>query len=264
MVAAGDLATCDADTDERTAELAGGIVAEHDATIVTLGDHAYPDGTAAQWEGCYGPSWGRFATRTHPVLGNHDYHTDLAAPYFAYFGEAAGTPGEGWYSLEIGGWHVVALNSNCELVGCDADSPQGRWLAEDLAASDAACTLALFHHPRWSSGPEGDQGKVAELWRLLHAGGADVALSAHAHQYERLAPMDGAGGVHQEGGLRQFVVGTGGRSLYPFGAVNPGSEIRSDASFGVLELTLRPDGYDWEFVPVDDGGFTDSGSGSCH
>ena len=260
MLAAGDIASCEVDTDERTGEILGGL----EGTVLTLGDHAYPDGTAAEFAECYEPSWGRFLDRTRPVLGNHDYHTDLAAPYFAYFGAAAGTSGEGWYSFDLGEWHVVALNSNCELVGCSADSPQGRWLAADLAESGARCTLAFWHHPRFSSGPDGDIPKMAELWRILYEAGADVVLSGHAHQYERLAPMDPSGVVDPERGVRQFVVGTGGRSLYAFGPVNPASEVRSNASFGVLKLTLRPDGYDWEFLPVDAGGFTDSGSAGCH
>jgi hypothetical protein len=264
VVAAGDLATCEANTDDLTAALAAALVAEHDATLITLGDHAYPDGTESEFAQCYGPSWGQLLSSTRPTLGNHDYHTALGAPYFSYFGDAAGPPGEGWYSFDLGDWHVVSLNSNCELVGCSVDSPQGQWLQADLAASARACTLAFFHHPRWSSGPEGDQAKVAELWRLLVEGGADVAVSGHAHQYERLAPMDAAGGVDAEGGVRQFVAGTGGRSLYGFGPINPASEVRSNASYGVLKLVLRPDGYDWEFVPMDAGGFTDAGSGACH
>jgi acid phosphatase type 7 len=263
VVAAGDLATCETDTDDGTAALAAALVAEHDATVLTLGDHAYPDGTEAEFAQCYAPSWGQLLPRTRPTLGNHDYHTALGAPYFAYFGDAAGTPGDGWYSFDLGDWHVVSLNSNCELVGCSVDSPQGQWLQEDLAASERGCTLAFFHHPRWSSGPEGDQAKVAELWRLLVEGGADVAVSGHAHQYERLAPTDAAGAIDAERGIRQFVVGTGGRSLYGFGPINPASEVRSNTSYGVLKLVLRPDGYDWEFVPTEPGEFTDAGAGSC-
>ena len=260
VVAAGDLATCDATTDEMTAELVAGL----EGTVLTLGDHAYPNGTAAEFANCYGPSWGRFVDRTRPVLGNHDYHTDLAAPYFAYFGPAAGTPGEGWYSFDVGEWHVVALNSNCELVGCSADSPQGAWLAADLAANPTRCTLALMHHPRWSSGPEGDQAKVAALFEILYEAGADVVLSGHAHMYERLAPMDPDGVADPQRGVRQFVAGTGGRSLYGFGPINPNSEVRSNASFGVLRLVLRPAAYDWEFLPAGDGTFRDADSDDCH
>jgi acid phosphatase type 7 len=260
VLAAGDLAACDVTTDDAVADL----VASLDGTVLTLGDHAYPNGTAAEFDSCYGPSWGRVRDRTRPVLGNHDYHTDLAAPYFDYFGPAAGTRGEGWYSFDVGAWHLVALNSNCELVGCSRDSRQGAWLAADLQAHRARCTLAFLHHPRWSSGPEGDQPKVGELWALLHEGGADVVVSGHAHVYERLAPMDADGAVDLEGGVRQFVVGTGGGSLYGFGAVHPASEVRSNTSYGVLQLTLRPDGYDWEFLPTDAGGFTDAGSAECH
>lgn len=260
VLAAGDLAICQASTDDATAELVTGL----DGTVLTLGDHAYANGTAVEFAECYAPTWGRFLDRTRPVLGNHDYHTDLGAPYFAYFGAAAGTPGEGWYSFDLGAWHLVALNSNCELVGCSRDSAQGQWLAADLAARPTHCTLAFMHHPRWSSGPEGDQAKVAELWTILVEGGADVVLSGHAHVYERLAPVDEAGMVDTERGVRQFVVGTGGRSLYGFGPINPASEVRANTSYGVLKLVLHEDRYDWEFLPTDAGGFTDSGSGTCH
>ena len=260
VLAAGDLAACDLTTDDAVADL----VASLEGTVLTLGDHAYPNGSAAEFANCYAPSWGRVLDRTRPVLGNHDYHTDLAAPYFAYFGAEAGTPGEGWYSFDLGEWHLVALNSNCELVGCSRDSPQGEWLANDLAANPTRCTLAFMHHPRWSSGPEGDQAKVAELWAVLVEGGVDVVLSGHAHVYERLAPVDSAGAVNADAGTRQFVVGTGGRSLYGFGPINPASEVRSNASYGVLKLVLHDDAYDWEFLPADDGGFTDSESSACH
>lgn len=259
VIAAGDIADCGLDGDERTAA----IVEPMDGTVLTLGDHAYPDGTAAQFAECYDPSWGRFAERTRPALGNHDYHTDAAAPYFAYFGAAAGTLGEGWYSFDLGEWHIVALNSNCQLVGCTADSPQGRWLADDLAGTSARCALAYMHHPRWSTSTYGDQGQLAPLWSLLHDAGADVVLSGHAHVYERFAPVDANGAADLEQGTRQFVVGTGGRSLYQFGEARPTLESRSNASFGVLRLTLHADSYEWEFIPVDDGAFTDAGSAEC-
>jgi 3',5'-cyclic AMP phosphodiesterase CpdA len=210
-----------------------------------------------------------------PVLGNHDYHsgplpgTDCdpagqPSGYFRYFGAAAGPPNAGYYSFELGGWHFVALNSNCAAVGgCGAGSAQETWLRADLAAHPARCTLAFMHHPRFSSSYE--QGKNTHLdaiWRALYAARVELVLAGHDHVYERFAPQDPTGRADPNG-IRQFVVGTGGFSHHPFFAVQPNSEVRNNTSFGVLRLTLRGAGYDWRFVAAAGGSFTDSGSGSC-
>jgi acid phosphatase type 7 len=258
VLAVGDIAACGIETDERVAE----IVAAEEGTLLTLGDHAYDNATAEEFEECYDPAWGEFRERTRPTIGNHEYHTDRGAPYWEYFGDAAGTPGEGWYSFDLGGWHIVALNSVCEVVDCDADSPQGEWLAQDLAESDASCTLAFWHFPRYSSGPEGGTSAMAELWEMLDREGAEVVLSGHAHIYERLVPLDG-GGYDDPDGIRQFIVGTGGRSLYQFGDIEPASAARTNEVYGVLKLTLHPESYDWEFLPVGETDFSDSGSAEC-
>jgi hypothetical protein len=260
VLAAGDIAACDSVGDEATAELLDIL----EGMVITLGDNVYPDGTAAEFADCYDPSWGRHLDRTRPSAGNHDYETEAAAAYFAYFGATAGTPGEGWYSYNLGAWRVLVLNSNCdEIGGCGPDSPQAAWLRADLAAHPTDCTLAYWHHPRWSSGePHGSDPRTDALWRTLHEAGADLVLTAHDHLYERFVPMDATGSA-ADPGMVAFVVGTGGRSLYEFATALPTSAARDNSTYGVLQLTLHPDAYDWEFVPASDTGFTDAGSTDC-
>ena len=264
VVAAGDIAKCSTEGDEATAELLEGI----DGTVLALGDEAYPRGSAANFEECYGPSWGRFKGRTKPVPGNHEYYTEGARDYFEYFGQAAGDPEGGYYSYELGSWHVVALNSNCEEVRCGPGSSQTRWLKEDLAANEEArCTLAYMHHPLFSSGERHGStgGGVEQLWEVLYEADTDVILSAHEHNYERFAPQDPEGKADPERGIRQFVVGTGGAAEnYPIGEPMENSEVYNDQTDGVLRLKLEEDGYEWEFVPVEGESFTDSGDAQCH
>jgi acid phosphatase type 7 len=264
VVAAGDIASCRTERDEATAELVEGI----DGTVLALGDEAYPKGSAANFEECYGPSWGRFKERTKPVPGNHEYYTEGARGYFEYFGEAAGDPEGGYYSFELGSWHVVALNSNCEEVRCGPGSPQTTWLEEDLAANDEGrCTLAYMHHPRFSSGEKhgSTAGGVEKLWEALYEVDTDVVFSGHEHNYERFSLQDPQGRADPEGGIRQFVVGTGGGGgEAPISDPIANSEVRVVDTDGVLKLTLRPKSYEWKFVPVEGESFTDSGGAQCH
>jgi acid phosphatase type 7 len=260
LYAVGDIADCTTDADEATAAVLDGT----EGPIATLGDNAYPNGTSEEFERCFEPGWGRHKHRVRPSPGNHDYNTRDAAGYFGYFGHAAGTSGEGWYSYDVGSWHVVALNSNCRAVGCGRDGPQGRWLADDLATHPAQCTLAYWHHPRFSSGLHGSSEATADLFAILYEAGADVVLAGHDHHYERIRPLDPGGRVDLERGIRLFTVGTGGRHLYPTGLVVPGSEVRHTQTFGVLELRLFDDGYRWRFLRAQGIPFTDGGSGSCH
>lgn len=264
IAAAGDIARCDARGDEATANLLDDI----DGTVLTLGDNAYPDGTAANFADCYEPTWGRYKARTKPALGNHEYNNDPdAAPYFDYFGASAGNPDEGYYSYDVGAWHVVALNSMCDEVGgCDSDSPQIRWLKADLAANrDKACTLAYFHHPLFNSGKRGEyERRTKPIWEALYDANADLVLSAHDHNYQRFAPQDPDGGADPERGIREFVVGTGGGEYYQIEDPTDNSETYNDDAYGVLKLTLNPDSYDWEFVPVAGKSFSDSGGAECH
>lgn len=259
LVAAGDITSCYDDNDEATARLLDGI----DGMVATLGDNAYDRGTATEFESCYDPTWGRHRARTRPVPGNHDYYTPGAAGYFAYFRQEAGDPTRGYYSYDLGDWHIVALNTNCaEIGGCGEGSPELTWLEADLAAHPAQCTLAYGHHPLFSSGKHGGESDLVAMWDLLDRSGVDVMLAGHDHVYERFAPQD-AWGTADPAGIRQFVVGTGGVHLYPLATPQPNSEARSNEAFGVLELTLRVDGYDWAFIPVEGETFTDSGSASC-
>ncbi len=260
LLSAGDIASCATNGDQATAALLDGLP----GSVVTLGDNAYESGTAAEFANCYGPTWGRQLTRTHPAAGNHDYVTAGAAGYYGYFGAAAGNSTQGYYSYDLGAWHLVALNSNCVAIGgCGAGSPQETWLRADLAAHPAACTLAYWHHPLFSSGLNGNQSFMQPIFQALYDARADIVLSGHDHDYERFALQTPAG-VADPVGIREFVVGTGGRSLNPFNRPISNSEVRNFDAYGVLMLTLHPSGYDWQFLPEAGKTFSDSGSGSCH
>ena len=270
VAAAGDIA-CRPEPDDPCVQQATSdlVLASGASAVLALGDLAYDDGTLEQYRTLFEPSWGRLGPLLRPVPGNHDYHTAGAAGYFDYFngvGAASGPAGErgrGWYSFDAGAWHVVALNSNCGDVDCRPGSPQEAWLRADLAASAAACTLAFWHHPRFSTGEHGDDARVAPLWQALQDAGAELVVSGHDHDYERFAPRAASGAPDPVRGIRQLVAGTGGRHLRPFVTTDPASEVRDASTFGVLFLTLRPSGYDWRFSPAV-GAFTDAGSSDCH
>jgi PKD repeat protein len=263
LVGAGDIADCVLTEDSAT----GALVSATPGTVFTLGDNVYPNGTASDYANCYAPVWGAFKDRTRPVVGNHDYNTANAAPYYAYFGASAGDPTKGWYSYDIGtDWHVVVLNSNCTIVagGCAAGSPQEQWLRADLAASTRPCTVAMWHHPRFSSGDHGNDPSTAAFWDALYADGAELVLNGHDHDYERFAPQDPSAVADPTYGIRELVVGTGGTVLRPFVSAVANSEVRSTAAHGVLKLTLTNDGYDWSFLPIAGDTLDDSGTGGCH
>jgi hypothetical protein len=263
LVGAGDIASCSSTGDEATANLLDGIA----GTVVTLGDNAYDNGTAAEYTNCYGPTWGRHLARTMPSAGNHEYNTLNATGYYGYFGASAGDPSKGYYSYDRGAWHIIVLNSNssCTTISCAAGSAQETWLRADLAAHANVCTLAYWHHPRFNSGAShGNNTAVAPFWDALYQYGADVILNGHEHVYERFAPQTPAAVADPATGIRQFTVGTGGRSHYTFGTIQPNSEVRNATTYGVLKLTLHATSYDWQFVPVTGATFTDSGTGACH
>jgi len=257
LVGAGDITSCWYDTDEATAKLLDSIP----GTVFTAGDNAYETGSAKQYRDCYAPTWGRHKARTRPSPGNHDYSSAGAPGYFGYFGAAAGPPGRGYYSYDLGGWHIIALNSN---VATRVGSLEERWLRRDLALHPARCTLAYWHHPRFSSGLHGDSTALQSIWQALYDAGADVVVNGHDHTYERFAPQTPSGALDSARGIREFVVGTGGAGFYGFTHIRENSEVRNNTTHGVIKLTLRPDGYDWEFVPVAGKTFRDSGSGKCH
>lgn len=261
FVGAGDIARCGNPGAAATASLLDGIA----GTVFTLGDNAYPSGTAADFANCYDPTWGRHKARTMPAVGNHEYMTAGAPAYYSYFGSTAGDPARGYYSYNVGAWHVVVLNSNCSAVGgCTSSSSQGQWLAADLAANRSACTLAIGHEPRFSSGQHGSSTAMQPFWQILYDAGAEIALAGHDHNYERFAPQGPAGTADPARGIRQFVVGSGGASHYGLNVRLANSEAVNTDTYGVLKLTLRATGYDWQFVPEAGRTFSDSGSGTCH
>jgi len=233
--------------------------------VLLLGDNQYLDGALAKYQAVFAPTWGRLGPLLRPAPGNHEYLTPGAAGYFDYFGPAAGERSRGYYSYDLGTWHVIALNSNCaDIGGCGPGSLQLRWLVDDLASHPRACTLAYWHHPRFSSGQHGDDPTYDAFWQALYQAGADLVLTGHDHDYERFAPQDPSGQADAEHGIREIVAGTGGRETRPFAAVRPNSEVRNAQDLGVLQLRLRSDGYDWRFLPAAGGTFTDAGSSGCH
>ncbi|WP_156409803.1 MULTISPECIES: CBM96 family carbohydrate-binding protein [unclassified Nocardioides] len=260
LVGAGDIAACETTDDEATAALLDDV----EGTVMALGDTVYPDATAQQFADCYGPSWGRHLDRTRPAVGNHEYQSPDAAPYFAYFGSAAGQPDQGWYSYDVGTWHIVVLNSNCARVGgCGTGSPQEQWLRADLEQTTRDNIAAYWHHPWQVSGTRQDGTEMGDLWGVLHQHGAEFVVAGHEHFYERFAPLDALAQPDPSFGMRSFVVGTGGRSLYPLPTPATHSVVQGQA-FGVLKVTLHEDSYEWEFLPVPGSGFTDSGISAVH
>jgi hypothetical protein len=263
LAAAGDIAGNGAG-DEATAKLLDSLNPD---AIATLGDNVYDSGSASEYQTYFAPTWGRHKAQIHPAPGNHDYHTSGASGYFGYWGAAAATPGQGWYSYNVGTWHIISINSNgegaCATISCAAGSAQERWLRADLAANSAKCTLAYWHHPRFSGGTHGDSPEMQAIWQALYDNNADLVLSGHDHDYQRFTPMTPTGSPDPNRGIREFVVGTGGRGFYP---VSPrtGQEATNANTFGILALTLKPDSYDWRFIPEAGKTFTDTGSGTCH
>jgi acid phosphatase type 7 len=255
FVGAGDIARCDLIGGARaTAALLDSIP----GTVFTLGDNAYEKGTAAEFQECYEPTWGRHKGRTRPTTGNHDYLTDRARPYFKYFGDAAGPDERGYYSFDLGAWHIISLNSSVP----GALRAQTRWLREDLASHPSDCLLAYWHEPVYSSGPHTPEKSMQETWSILYKAGADIVMNGHDHLYERFAPQDDRGKA-DAGGIRQFIVGTGGGGVYTFGRISPNSEVRDNSTYGVLKLTLSPGHYAWEFIAMPGSTFKDAGTGTC-
>jgi hypothetical protein len=261
FVGAGDIAQCDPTLEPALAT--GRILDGIGGTIFTLGDNAYYQASDDDFRNCYQPAWGRHLGRTFPIPGNHEYETfPDAAPYFRYFGTQATPQGLSYYSYEVGDWHVIALNSNYRQgVGVTANSPQGAWLQADLAAHRNKCTVAYWHHPLFSSGPNGNNVDMRAFWQILYNAGVDVILNGHDHLYERFAPQTPDGIRDDAKGIRQFTVGTGGAALYDLVTHAANSQVEIKA-FGVIKFTLSSDSYQWEFIPVS--GAADSGAASCH
>ena len=251
FVGAGDISTCTNDNDELTARLLDNIP----GVVFTTGDNVDEIGTYSEFMNCYDPTWGRHKDRTNPVPGDHEYFASDSSGYFQYFNVPP------YYAYNLGSWRIYGLNSE---IGVEEDSKQAIWLKLDLALNPNKCVLAFWHRPRWSSGSTyGNNMRMQTIWKILYDAGAELVLNGNEQNYERFMPMD-ADGLADPFGMREFVVGTGGGALYPFGSPLPASQVRNDSTYGVLKLTLRPDRYDWEFVPVAGSTFTDSGSTECH
>ena len=266
LVGAGDIASCAS----RAGALATAkLIDQIPGTVFAAGDLAYERGTYEEFQACYQPTWGRFKQRTRPAPGNHEYNGSPASGYFRYWGTQAGTPEKGYYSYDLGAWHIIVLNTNCsvkELGGCDKGSPEETWLQQDLAAHPKACILAYGHHALFSSGVFPKHARHPELhaiWEDLYDAHADLVLAAHEHSYERFAPQNPDGVADPSRGIREIVVGTGGRSHTLLGPPLENSEVRNDDTYGVLKLTLSPKEYQWEFIPEAGKTFHDSGRGAC-
>lgn len=230
--------------------------------VLTLGDLQYPSGSHKDFAKYYDKSWGNFKEKTYPTLGNHEYETKAALGYFDYFGKRAGERGKGYYSFDIGEWHLVAINSNCWAVGgCQKDSPQELWLRDDLSKNKTKCILAFWHHPLFSEGSHKNNEFMKDIWETLFQFKADVVLNGHDHLYERFAKQDAKGNKSIEG-IREFIVGTGGRSLYNFATNLNNREARDNLSYGVLKMILKKDSYSWEFISTSST-FKDLGEDKC-
>lgn len=256
VLAAGDIAQCPG----LGATLTARMLDRLPGAVLAVGDLAYERGTVEEFEHCYEPTWGSHKARTYPVLGNHEYKTPGATGYFAYWGDRAGSRGKGYYSFNLGAWHLIALNSNLESA---AALDQERWLSDDLAATPARCILAFWHHTVFSSGFQGQTPRTVPLYRALHAGGASVLITGHDHHYERFKPLDPDGSVDEKRGIRIFVVGTGGARLYPTLVRMAASEVRASGVWGILKLILHAESYHWEFLPAGQSNFSDAGDSRC-
>jgi acid phosphatase type 7 len=261
LIGAGDIAYCgdQYQWDEQTAKIIDGYP---EAAVFTAGDNSQDSGTMDEFRNCYGPSWGRFQNRIHPSPGNHDYATDTGANYYAYFGDTAGEPGKGYYSYNVGDWHIISLNSICDREDCRRDTAQEAWLRSDLEASGSTCQLLYWHIPRWTSGFYKNAPNSTYLWNIAAEYGVEVVISGHDHQYERFAPQDNKGNPDPFG-VRQFVVGTGGAPLMGFDQIQPNSEVQYNQSNGVILFRLYTGYYEWQFISTASD-FTDWGNGECH
>jgi len=266
LVGAGDIASCQ---NIEGARATARLIERIPGTVFAAGDLAYEGGSPDEFEFCYGPTWGEFKARTKPALGNHEYLNPTAHGYYEYWGAQAGPAGKGYYSYDLGSWHIVALNTNCTVKsvgGCAQGSPEEEWLRKDLAEHPDSCILAYGHHALFSSGllkSHAIHRELKEFWQDLYAAHAALILAGHEHSYERFAPQDPDGNAEPENGIREIVIGTGGRSHDPLGFALPNSEARNADTYGVLKLTLAPGHYAWEFIPVEGKSFTDSGSYAC-
>jgi acid phosphatase type 7 len=257
LVGAGDIAMCGTAGAEATAKLLDNI----SGTVFAAGDNAYMSGTEGEYRTCYDPTWGRHRSRTRPTPGNHEYRSANAAPYYGYFGAAAGPAGLGYYSYTLGSWLVISLNSETDV---SAGSTQVQWLREKLSTSNAKCTAVYWHRPLFSSGPNGSNSDLRDVWRVLYEFNVDVVINGHDHLYERFAPQDPDGRSDPVRGVREFIVGTGGAPVYTTGRAPVANSELNVSTWGVASFTLENGSYRWEFLPAEGSSFHDAGSNQCH
>ncbi len=259
LAAVADIAICGQQGDDQTAAL----IADWDAEIIIAGDASNEDGTLWQYQNCFEPSWGQYMNRIHTVAGNHDYYSDPINNYYTYFGDRAGVADKGYYSFELGEWHVVGLNSNCGFIPCGPSSEQVAWLKQDLAENQSRCTIAFWHVPRWNSGPAKHAHWVQPFWDELYKAGAEIVINGHDHHYERTGKIDAAGLPDKQNGLIEFILGTGGAGHYYLDDAFAFSEKMIFGEFGVLKLTLEPERFQWQFINVENV-VLDEGESDCH
>lgn len=267
VYAAGNIADCrkhlphQSGAAKTAALIASRIANDKSAIVLTLGDHTYPVGLPDEFSNCYGPTWGQFKARTYPSPGNHEYYSPQAFGYYNYFGATAGPERRGYYSFNVGSWHLISLNS---FLKPEEHKAQLEWLKADLEKNVARCTLAYWHHPLYSSGRHGGNTRMKDAWTILYAANADLVLASHDHHYERFASQNADGLLDNQRGMREFVVGTGGAYLSPLRLIQDNSQTSDNSMHGVLKLTLKENGYEWEFLSVDEDSFMDRGTTLCH
>jgi hypothetical protein len=264
VVAVGDIVTCDGLKPVLASAYAetAALVKPTDALVLTLGDSTYPVGALKEFNNCFKPTWGAFKDRIRPAPGNHEYMTPGAAGYYDYFADLAGPDRRGYYSFDYGGWHFISLNSNIDV---SPQSPQYQWLLQDLARSkQTLCTIAYWHHPLFSSGLHGNNPQMAPFYAAVQKAGVDIILNGHDHIYERFGPQTAEAVANPTGGVREFVIGTGGAPTYPFRLIKPNSEVRNNNSHGVVRFNLAPGRYSWRYEAIAGSSFSDTGSGQCH
>jgi hypothetical protein len=266
LVGAGDIGGCDS-SQLQNSQATANLIDSIPGTVFAVGDLTYPDSTDGYFAKCWAPTWGRHRARMIPAPGNHEYNTPGAPGYYNYFGPVAGDPLKGYYSFDMGAWHVVVLSAECSKIGgCTATSPEGQWLQADLVANPTLCTLALWHEPLYTSISGGTEPTVQPFWQILYDAGAELVINGHMHNYERFEPQDPNGNLDLNNGIREIIAGTGGKSL-DCGFTNPpaaNSDVRICSTYGVLKLTLHASSYDWQFIPQAGQAASDSGTTSCH
>ena len=277
LIGAGDIGNCNNPGARATAVLMDSVLRADSAAKVhdeafTLGDNAYPGGSVQDFAQCFAPTWGDstklIMKNIRPALGNHEHLSGGGAPYYKYFGSRAGPTDKGYYSYSVGEWHAIVLNSEIIINGgafTDAErKAQEDWLAQDLKSNKQVCTVAYWHHPRFSSGWHGTDPRLTSFWQVLYDGGVDLVLNGHDHDYERFLPMTPAGVVDTTKGITEIIAGTGGGDLRGFrNTIEPNSAYRVQGHYGVLKLTLGAKAYRYAFLGVN-GSIWDRGGATCH